>query len=175
MTEYNFTHIAKKIENEGISASLKGIIKNHNENAGRQLRKDASIGVEMIFSYSPSVPFSAPFVKEYQKCIFSFLKKEFPQFRLMRLDLHCDENSVHWHVVGVCLDNQKKICTRQTLGGPAEMRKHQDNFALEVAHLGLSRGIPKKQTHRRHETKNEWQRRLEIQKEAQRALDDIGL
>lgn len=175
LSQFNMYKIHPKVEKEGIKKVISDIIKTHNQVSTKKLRSDASIGCEMLFSYSPHIPFDISFIKAFEKDMLAFVSSEFPNFKMLSIARHCDENSIHWHVVGVCLDNEKKICTKKVLGGPAEMRAHQDNFATKVAHLGLSRGIPKKQTHRRHTTKTQWQRLKEIEREAQKALEDIGL
>lgn len=175
LTKYNIYKVHNKVAEKGIKTVLKDITEQHNEASAKKLRKDASIGVEMIFSYSPIVPFSEPFIIEYEKAMIDFIKSEFPNYKMMCIARHCDESSIHWHVIGCCIDDDKKICTKATLGGPAEMREHQDHFAAKVAHLGLKRGIPKKQTHRQHTTKTEWERRKYIELQAQKALEEIDL
>ena len=175
LSQYNMYKTAKKVAEKGIKSLMSGIIDDHNKASKKKLRSDASIGAEMVFSYSPHIPFSLPFIAQYEKAMLDYIKTEFPDFKMLSIARHCDENSIHWHVVGVCLDEQKKICTKKTLGGPAEMRQHQDNFAAKVAHLGLKRGIPKRITKRRHTTKTEWERRQAIERAAQKALDEIGL
>lgn len=175
LSQYNMYKTHPKVAEKGIKAVLNDIIEHHNKVSKKRLRSDASIGCEMLFSYSPHIPFSLPFIAQYEKAMLDYIKAEFPDFKMLSIARHCDENSIHWHVVGVCLDNEKKICTKKTLGGPPEMRKHQDNFAAKVAHLGLKRGIPKRITRRRHTTKTEWERRKEIERQAQKALDEIGL
>lgn len=175
LSQHNLYKVNNKVAHNGIKSLLSDIIEQHNKASNKKLRSDASIGCEMIFSYSPHVPFSVSFIERYQKAMFEFIKSEFPDFKALAIARHCDESSVHWHVVGVCLDEQKKICTKKVLGGPAEMRQHQDNFAAKVAPLGLKRGIPKRLTKRRHTTKTEWERLKAIERDAQKALDEIGL
>lgn len=175
LSQYNLYKVHPKVAEKGIKTVMSDIVEQHNKVSNKKLRSDAALGVEMVFSYSPCVPFSLPFIEQYEKAMLDYIKNEFPDFKMMCIARHCDENSVHWHVIGVCLDNEKKICTKKVLGGPPEMRQHQDNFAARVAHLGLKRGIPKKLTKRKHTTKTEWERRKEIERQAQKALDEIGL
>lgn len=175
LSQYNLYKVHPKVAEKGIKSLVSDIIEQHNKASNKKLRSDASIGAELLFSYSPHIPFSLRFIEQYEKAMLDYIKAEFPNFKMLSIARHCDEQSVHWHVIGVCLDNEKKICTKKVLGGPAEMRKHQDNFAAKVAHLGLKRGIPKRLTKRRHTTKTEWERRKEIERQAQKALDEIGL
>ena len=176
LSKYNSYRVNRKVVENGIKKVMSDIIKKHNEVSTKKLRSDASIGCEMIFSYSPHLPFDLSFIESYEKDIIDFIKSEFPDFKPLCIARHCDELSVHWHVVGVCIDNEKKICVKNTLGGPADMRKHQTTFAEKVAHLGLHRGISKKLNHnKKHTTKSEWERLKEIDRLAQKALEDIGL
>jgi hypothetical protein len=176
LSQYNLYKVHPKVAENGIKKVLSDIIKHHNDASTKKLRCDAALGVEMLFSYSPCVPFSLPFIEQYEKAMLDFIKSNYPDFKMMCIARHCDESSIHWHIVGVCLDEQKKICTKKVLGGPAEMRQAQSDFAAKVAHLGLKRGIPKKlNKNRRHTTKTEWQRRKEIERQAQKVLDEIGL
>lgn len=172
-TAYNRTYLAKGFDIDHPAKMINKAVSRHNKNSIRALRKDAAVAVEMIFSYSPKAK-NLQWIEEYEKKIQDFLKTEFPTFQVIRLDRHCDENSVHWHVVGVPFaKDRKRISAKEVLGGPAEMVRHQDRFAEAVAGLGLKRGISKKKTKKRHTTKTEWQRQQEIEKEAKKALDSV--
>jgi hypothetical protein len=174
LSKYNRTLIHKEA-NRDYKPLIKKMISNHNNASKKRLRSDASIGVEFIFSYSPHLGFNLKFIEQYEKEIQKYLQTHFKDFKLLRLDRHCDESSVHWHAVGVCINKDNKICNKDTLGDRDAFRRHQTAFAEQVAYLGLCRGVPKKETKRRHTTKTEWERQQEIEKEAQKALHDIGL
>jgi hypothetical protein len=173
LTRYNKTLIHKTVR-EDYKPLIKQMIKNHNDASKKKLRSDASIGVEMVFSYSPHLPFNIKYIEQFEKEVLSFVSNNFKDFKLLRMDRHCDESSVHWHCVGVCINKDRKICNKATLGEREDLSRHQTAFASQVAYLGLSRGIPKKETKRKHTTKREWVRK-QIEKEAQQALHDIGL
>lgn len=152
------------------------LVNRHNKNSVRKLRKDASICAEMIFSYSPSAK-TLDFIEEYEKRILLFLKKEFPNFKTVRLDRHCDEESVHWHVVGICFadETHQTLSSAKCLGGRSDFREHQTAFAEMVADLGVSRGIPKEITKSNHKTKEEHNRLILLneKEEQQKAIEEV--
>ena len=171
-SKHNSTVVNPYVERKGLTEATRAVVEAHKKASGRALRKDASIAAEMIFTFSPR-SYDEQYNALFRVAVLNYIKSEFPQFQLWRLDAHADEKTYHIHAIGVFRDEQKKICTKIGLGGPAEMRQHQDKFAEAVKHLGLARGISKKVTKAKHKTKGEWLRLKEIEAEAKKALEDI--
>lgn len=182
-SQYNKTAISEKVRQRGISAYLRDIIKQHNKVSAKKLRSDAAIGAEMLFSYSQKddngkpTPLDLDFVEKYEKRMIAFVKQRFGDFRVLRLDRHVDEESVHWHLVGVCLNKDRRINTKSVLGGPYELRAHQTAFAECVKDLGLVRGISKELTKAKHISKDKYNRKKYVERlskeEAEKLANDI--
>ena len=184
--EHNKTIVGRLVSQNGIKAVLGGIKSRHNKVAPRALRCDAPIGIELLFSYSQkdATKMDLQYINDFEDALMSFVAKELPQFKCLRLDRHCDEESVHWHLIGTCIDDRGRICIKDALGGPKNMARLQTAFAEAVKHLGLRRGIPKtalaEEEQRRHKTKQEWLReqamtREERERAYQDTLASIGL
>lgn len=187
LTQRNYLQFAKVFTDEGGNFSKKAykshidkIIKKHNENpiTKRALRSNASIATEFVLSFSPDAltdmtkKQKKAFIADFEKSAIAFLKSEFPTMQPIVAAAHHDEESYHLHVIALCFENEQRnrISARACLGGPAEMRQHQTNFAEQVAHLGLERGIPKKDTKKIHKSKYEWLRSEIEQKQAQKDM-----
>ncbi len=183
LSQYNKTSVSEKVEQRGISAVLRDIIKHHNKVSAKKLRSDAAIGAEMLFSYSQKddngnpIPFDLNFVEDYEKRLCNFVSERFADFRVLRIDRHCDEESVHWHLVGVCVNKNHRINTKSVLGGPYELRAHQTAFAKCVADLGLVRGISKELTKAKHISKDKYNRKKYVERlskeEAKKLIEDV--
>ena len=175
LSQQNMTYYSKAVQKSGHHKIIKNAIALHNKNSTKKLRTDAAIGVEMIFSFSPSAVGSFS-ISDYEKHLMLFIKKEFPTFQILRIDRHMDESSIHWHVLGIPFKDRERvlISAKSMLGGPEEMRQHQTHIANEMESLGLVRGISKKYTKNIHRSKSDWLRDS-IVKESHQALKDIGL
>lgn len=156
----------------------------HNKHSTRAMRSDASIAVELLFSYSPTPENQSPeYAKKFEAVLLDFCKKELPHLHIVVVARHMDEASNHWHIIGLPYD--KDLCrysAKHCLGGPKEMQHLQSRFAEYVSHLGLQRGISKTITKSTHKTKQEHNRIKLVQqqqekqntiREAHRALEDI--
>ena len=173
--EHNQTRLHPRVIENGLKAVLDGIKKKHNEVAPRALRKDAPIGVELLFSYSQNdangkpIAFDLQFIEQYEAVMSKVIKEHFPSFKALRFDRHCDESSVHWHIVGTCIDDRGRICIKDALGGPNNMARLQTVLAKSFEHLGLRRGIAKptlaEEEQRHHTTKREWLRLQALSRE----------
>ncbi len=180
--EHNHASIHPRVRKNGLKAVLDGIKKKHNEVSPRALRKDAPIGVELLFSYSQKdangneLPFDLQFIERYEDAMARAIKEHLPTFKVLRIDRHCDEESVHWHIIGTCIDERGRICIKDTLGSPNNMARLQTAFAKSFEHLGLRRGIPKpalaEEEQRRHTTKREWLRLQAMNREERQRHHD---
>jgi Plasmid recombination enzyme len=106
------------------------------------IRKDAVRFVETIFSGSHDDMIKIQsdnkmFQKWIEKTI-SFAKNAFGEKNIVRMSLHLDENTPHFHCVSVPLIEgrltAKKLLTRESLS------KFQSDYAEEMSEFGLNRG-----------------------------------
>lgn len=136
-SEYNET---EKHYNGKVWDTINKALERHRETTGKELRADASVAVEMVFSYSPEADIDD---NDFDERVKQFIASEFPSMQILRIDYHADETTSHWHMVGIPTTKDGRISAKEVLGGPAEFRQHQTNFAQMVADLGLERGVPK--------------------------------
>lgn len=148
-SEYNET---EKHYNGKVWDTINKALERHRETTGKELRADASVAVEMVFSYSPEADIDD---NDFDERVKQFIASEFPSMQILRIDYHADETTSHWHMVGIPTTKDGRISAKEVLGGPAEFRQHQTNFAQMVADLGLERGVPKaKRKQRGENTRN---------------------
>ena len=179
-----FNEFKSKGSYSDIMALSKQYEAEHNKYAARAMRKDASIAVELLFSYSPTKENQSPeYANKFQKVLIDFCRNELPNLQVVALARHMDEASNHWHIIALPYDKDLcKYSAKWCLGGPKEMQRLQTRFAEYCKDLGLQRGISKEITKSKHKTKQEYNRLqlVEQQKqkettirEAMSALEDI--
>lgn len=157
-----------------VKSKLNAYIKQHNEHAKandkRSLRNDASVAIEMIFSYSKTEDNQTlQFAKEYEQKLIAFVKETMPHLEVVAFARHTDEESFHWHVIGIPFNkSKKKLSSKDILGGKKDMSELQTKFAKCVECLGLKRGIPKAITKKNHTTKEEYNRLMILAAEEHR-------
>lgn len=191
LSQYNMQKIMPQSK---VQSMLSDWIAEHNENNKRAHRKDAAVAVELIFSYSSDRPKeentrgfygnqSKRFSEQFEADIDAFMRENFPHLQKVAIARHMDEESFHWHIIGIPYDKEKKrLSAKDQLGGPKEMRDLQTKFADKVKHLGIKRGISKDITNSTHKTKQEHNRqklaqenasKKKVIREAHKALEDV--
>lgn len=179
-----FNEFKSKGSYSDIMALSKQYEAEHNKYAARAMRKDASIAVELLFSYSPTEENQSPeYANQFQKAIINFCREELPHLEVVAFARHMDEASNHWHIIALPYDKDLcKYSAKWCLGGPKEMQRLQTSFAEYCEHLGLKRGISKTITNNKHKTKREYnrlklkeaqQQKATTIREARSALEDI--
>ena len=133
------------------------LIKAHNSKAKRALRSDASIALEMVFSFSHEMSDKID-IQAWCNANMRFLYENFNALTPIRIDLHMDEETPHMHAVVFSTTKDGLISSREALGDRQHLSQLQDAYASCVASLGLSRGISKELTRARHTSRDEWQR-----------------
>lgn len=172
-----------------VMSKIKKHIDDHNKHHARSFRSDAAIACEMILSYSPEIPSGKKDKKgkdimqpyrqdlesalEFEKKILDFLHKQYPDMQIAGIARHMDEESVHWHVIGLCFNEKTHtMSVRQMIGGPKDLQKAQTVLADLCEDIGLERGISKSITKKNHLTKQEYNRQKLTH---QKRLQDIEL
>lgn len=155
----------------------------HKQHNKRAVKNTAAVAIELIFTYTKTkYNQNEKFLREFEKAIKQFLKKEF-KVELVALARHCDEESFHFHLVVIPYDKERKrFSAREVLGDKKHLSHLQTSFAEFCKHLGLQRGISKEITKSNHKTKQEHNRQILTQqhkqqqktlKEAQKAVEEI--
>lgn len=120
-------------------AEVRQAIKKHNENSRRALRSDASIGCEMVFTYSKEMEEQIS-PKEFYECIKKFYNENFKGCTLLQIDYHASETCNHYHLICLTTTEDGRISSRAYLGDKAHLSALQDRFADICKSLGLERG-----------------------------------
>jgi len=142
---------------ETLRKTINGSIKKHNEivakerdtmlakgekkNLPRQLRKDAAVACECIFTFSPEMAGQFD-IKDWVKANMGFIKREFIDKGAIpvRMDLHMDESCPHLHLMILPITKEGKISAKEYLGGAGRLSKMQDRYAKAMEQFGLTRG-----------------------------------
>lgn len=116
-------------------------IAEHNKQATRGLRKDASIAFECIMTFSPDMADKIN-LKEWRKANLDFLKREFAQkgATVVRIDYHESEETPHIHAIFLSTTKDGKLSTKDFLGGRGDLSKLQDRYAKAMEQFKLERG-----------------------------------
>lgn len=129
-----------KIFYDDYRTEIKKAIDEHNAVSRKSLRRDASVALEFVFTFSPEME-SKINTNDFYKCIRQFFSEEFATCKVLRIDFHASESVNHFHVLALptCKDN--KLSSRQFLGDRTRMSQLQDRFAELCAGIGLKRGL----------------------------------
>lgn len=153
----------------GYQDIIKKAIKKHNELSNKKLRKDASIGIDMIFTYSPEME-NIIDKKGFFNAFKMFINNNFKGTTPLRVDCHYDEKTFHIHYVCLATTVQGTLSTRHFLGNKANMSKLQTDFANLCKDLGLERGRHK--SDKKH--KDLWQHKTEqLKKEYEKVKKEL--
>lgn len=116
------------------------------------IRKNAVLAVEAVLSASPEYfrptapeaggTWDEKRLEAWVEASEAWLQKKYGD-RLVSVLLHLDETTPHIQAVFVPLDDHGKLNCRALLGGSRQtLRDLQSDYAKDVAHLGIERGVP---------------------------------
>lgn len=117
----------------------------------QRIRKNAVLGVEMLFSASPeyfrpSAPEKAGYydparLQAWTQATTAWLQERYGS-RVVSATLHLDETTPHIHALLVPLDEKGKLNCRRLFGGSKHtLAALQTDYAEAVASIGIARGI----------------------------------
>lgn len=139
---YAFINKAIKNHNDIVDKErAEKIAKGEKKNLPRNLRKDAAIACECIFTFSPEMTDKIN-IKDWLKANLDFMKKEFVSkgAKTIRVDLHMDETTPHIHFLFIPLTKEGKISASEYFGGAKNLSMMQDRYADAMAQFELTRG-----------------------------------
>lgn len=108
----------------------------------RHLKENTNQFFEAVYSYSPEANGTFNY-KEWVKQTVEFADKEYSKkgCKLIRAELHMDEETPHIHIIMAAFDNEKQNCTtRNILGNKADLCLLQDRYADKMKQFNLERG-----------------------------------
>lgn len=102
-----------------------------------------------------------------------FAVQEFGAKNIVRATLHLDEKTPHLHVVSVPLTSDGRLSAKEMIGNREVLEARQDRYAEAMKPFGLERGL--KQKGIKHETAQQYRKRLAFVQNAKPISDEIKL
>jgi hypothetical protein len=153
---------------------VEACLKAHHRQKNARLRKNASVGADLLFSASEayfrpdgSSGVDANRVLAWREATLEAVRRRFGAIPAWRLDL--DEHTPHLHVFVSPISERRgkggmpkwEVSVRDQFGGASErMRELQDWYAHVMSPLGIQRGQPASVTGAEHRTPREMRREL---------------
>lgn len=109
----------------------------------RHMKKGSAQCIEIVASFSHDME-SEIDIGVWYEAQKDFITKEYLSkgCEFIRLECHCDEETIHIHALLSCWDNDKQVSSaNKFLGGKSDLSKLQDRYAASMEHLGLARGV----------------------------------
>ena len=91
---------------------------------------------------------------------YDFACQEFGKDNIVRFSLHLDEKTPHIHVVSVPLTSDGRLSAKEVIGNRKVLEERQNRYAELMKSFDLKRGISSKHTERKHETAQEYRKRV---------------
>ena len=161
------THLNVEFVKEYKDVSLPNAIKNRIEsgyNGKRKIRTDSVKYLTHVLSGSHKE--MTEIFKDKDKANqwiqknYDFACEEFGKDNIVRFSLHLDEKTPHIHVVSVPLTSDGRLSAKEIIGNKKVLEKRQDRYAELMKSFDLKRGISSKHTERKHETAQEYRKRV---------------
>lgn len=115
-----------------------------------KIRSNAVLAVEMILTASPQWFSNGGSVESWTDHCMAWLEATYGA-NCVSVVRHGDELTEHLHCVIVPIAPNGRLSCDHFFGTPEKLRKLQDDYAASMKPLGLSRGIPRTQTKRKHQ------------------------
>lgn len=173
MQKNNFT--VKQFEDETLRKTVKRYMMEQQEKTGRKVRKDATVLVDFVFTFSPEMIGNIDMQKWVDANV-EWLKKEFGAKNLLRFDMHWHESTPHLHAFILPLDDNGKFNFKHYVRHISQLVGLQDRYAQAMEPFGLERGKSRWQTLENGEmskTDNEVIRHKPLRAWRQEMIDEI--
>lgn len=144
----------------------------------RNIRKDAVVGVETIFTSDQE--FFQDLSKEKQIEFFkeslSFLEKKVGKQNIISAVIHYDETTPHLHAVFVPIDSKGKLRYKSFVENKQDLIKWQDEYYQQISKKfpKLERGKSAKDTKRKHLSVEDFKEKTELEKEKESLKKEIN-
>lgn len=152
------------------------------EESGAKRRENSVVMQDCIVTASPEWinELNHQMQMEYFETAYEYFTETFGEENMISAVVHMDEKTPHMHICFVPITKDNRLSSKELIGGPSGLRKHQDNFYEHVIKKfpDLHRGIPKEITHRRHVPTYVYKNAavlMEHYEEIVNAVNDIGL
>jgi len=123
-------------------------------------RSNAVLCIEHLITASPNWEgWGTKKEEEFFKKSLEFLNKKYGKENVIACSIHRDETTPHLIVYVVPIDEKGGLNAKKWLGGRSKLSQTQTEFANEVKHLGLERGLENSKA--RHKTIKEFYAEIE--------------
>ena len=124
------------------------------EQAGARRRKDSVVLQDCFVGGTPDwlKEKSLEEQREYFNHAYQFFEDNFGKENIISAVVHMDEATPHMHLCFVPITAKGRLSSKDIIGGPQGLVKWQDSFYehMHQRYPDLSRGLPQKQTRRKH-------------------------
>ena len=101
------------------------------------VRKNSVKFFELVLSYSPDADIN---IKEWYKLNVEWLKEKFGESNILSCVLHLDEETPHIHVDVIPITKDNRLCMKDFIDGPMDLKKLQTEYGNVMKKCGLKRG-----------------------------------
>lgn len=124
------------------------------EEAGARRRKDSVVLQDCFIGATPTWlrEKSDEEQRAYFNHAYQFFEQSFGKENIISAVVHMDEATPHMHLCFVPITSKGRLSSKDIIGGPQGLVKWQDRFYeyMYERYPDLTRGTPKRQTHRQH-------------------------
>lgn len=174
-THLNY-HIVKPEE------KYRPLVQKRIEEVGAKQRKNSIVMQDAFVSATPDwlKAKSDDEQRKFLEYAYDFFKERYGEENIISAVVHLDERTPHMHLVFVPITKDGRLSSKDIMGGPAGMRKLQDDFYAHMSekYPDLTRGISKTITHREHIPTYMYKNVAELDKKYDdlvAAVSDIGI
>lgn len=137
------------------------------------IRKDAVKFLSLILSGTNEQMIKINKSKElysgYVKANIDFLEEEYGKENIVKLELHRDEKTPHFHAIIVPLTKDGRLSAKEVVGDRKKLKEFQDRYAAAMKPFGLERG--EEESKNTHITTKEFYQELEKTRKEVQNLD----
>ncbi|MBX9808261.1 MAG: plasmid recombination protein [Flavobacteriaceae bacterium] len=137
------------------------------------IRKDAVKFLSLILSgtheQTIKIHKSAELFSAYINANKKFLEQEYGKENIVKLELHRDEKTPHFHAIVVPLTKEGQLSAKKIVGNRNDLKAFQDRYAAAMKPFGLERGEEESQN--THITTKEFYQELEKTRKEVQNLD----
>lgn len=139
----NIRALGAQKDSKQLGNLIKSHIESYQQKQKRKFRSDAVKAVEFMMSASPEFfkTASKKHQQQFLELCKKYLEKKFGAENVLGIWLHLDESTPHIHAMIVPIDKKGVLNAREFFGSAEKLSNMQTEFAQQVEHLGLQRGI----------------------------------
>lgn len=124
------------------------------EQTGARRRKDSVVLQDCFVGGTPDWLKAKSYEeqREYFNHAYQFFERNFGKENIISAVVHMDEATPHMHLCFVPITPKGRLSSKEIIGGPQGLVRWQDRFYEHMCqrYPNLSRGMPQKQTRRKH-------------------------